>query len=95
MKNIISIFVLIACSGGNSGNTKQTENTQINQTQTNEQVYTKNFRVCHFFSQLFPAAYALRTSSKLLISSINSDTLRESANIKLVLNHTKIVSHVR
>ena len=55
----------------------------------------KIFKFVNFYVVLFPAARHRRTSSKNLISSISSDTLRESASIKLILNHTKIVLHVK
>ncbi|MCZ9852151.1 hypothetical protein OFQ45_01310 [Brachyspira hyodysenteriae] len=47
---------------------------------------------------IFYCSFSRRTPQadrvKEPISSINSDTLRESASVKLVLNHTKIVLHV-
>ena len=48
-------------------------------------IYTENFSVCHFFSQLFPAAYALRASPKLLPTPQVDfvGTLRESARYKI------------
>ena len=70
-------------------------------------LYTENFELCHFFvfsvaRLLTPTVdfvrYSIRSQAdfaKNLISSIKSDTLRESSSIKLVLNNTNFILHVR
>ena len=44
-------------------------------------IYTENFRVCHFLFNFFPPQKVAKVA--------------KSASIKLVLNNTKIVLHVR